>query len=67
LHNSYLTQNGISRFLISGLKDARIERFKGKAGIENKLFKSLTNIIEERSNKISLVYTKAQRMNKKVI
>jgi hypothetical protein len=50
--------------LISGVMETRIERFKSKVEIENKLV-YVTNIIEEIANKI--FRTKVHRMNRKVI
>jgi hypothetical protein len=54
----------VFRVLISGVRETRIERFKSKVEIWNK-FVCITNIIEEIANKI--LYTKVQRMNRKVI
>lgn len=49
------------------MKETKIERFKSKVGMENKLFTSSITMIEERANTISLVYTKVQRINRKAI
>jgi hypothetical protein len=54
----------VFRVLISGVRETRIESFKSKVEILNK-FVYITNIIEETANKP--LYTKAQRMNRKVI